>query len=484
MQQIQKLKRIKTNDDLADSQGIDLACQALDLLLSRLYPVENYSWLEKVIVTRIWIVVSDRPTSDSATRLNELFGEYLSNTGQAFSPEAAHAAQSLIWKRIDASFGAGQGGDSETWCRLACHAIFRQASDSNKSKLGRKMMLHALEKDDTATAREAYFQMPENGRGAPITRYILYKMALRSGDADLAAESLDVVLKSSKSDTTFLYACVLETQQRGNRQQVIGVLQKVLEHYKAGAPEGVHLPALLRSTAKMMMVEMEKDTASKQAALPELCKIFEGAMTQSKCLRSTAQNGSESCYLAELRWFAGHSYNLALTHLSEMHPELLIRSMTVCIAFIALLRGEDSNDHSLVHRLLLCHFLAASAMIVLGRSEDEVERSLSFYLDARRQIEGFQECFQEASGQANLPADIQDDLVAKDFELLKYDLEALMELQHWNDLDRVLKVNKQTFRIITGRVNADTFSSYAWSKNTANDGAQWQISSFTSTLTS
>lgn len=47
-------------------------------------------------------------------------------------------------------------------------------------------------------------------------------------------------------DATILYACVLEAQSAGDRRQTINALEKVLDKYDYSAPEGVHLPALLR----------------------------------------------------------------------------------------------------------------------------------------------------------------------------------------------------------------------------------------------
>jgi hypothetical protein len=44
---------------------------------------------------------------------------------------------------------------------------------------------------------------------------------------------------------------------------------------------------------------------------------------------------------------------------------------------IDLLRKEGGNDDGLLSRLLLCRFLATSALIVLARSEDNIERAVS-----------------------------------------------------------------------------------------------------------
>lgn len=62
----------------------------------------------------------------------------------------------------------------------------------------------------------------------------------------LVAECLDLVCRQSSKDATLLYACVMEAQNTGDKQQAIAALQKVLQKYDYSAPAGVHHPALLR----------------------------------------------------------------------------------------------------------------------------------------------------------------------------------------------------------------------------------------------
>lgn len=104
--------------------------------------------------------------------------------------------------------------------------------------------------------------MPEIGKDEPITRYLMYKIGLRSGDEgfgmasvqyatangliNIAAECLDYVCRSSAKDATLLYACVMEAQSAGNKRQAISALERVIDKYDHGAPAGIHLPALLR----------------------------------------------------------------------------------------------------------------------------------------------------------------------------------------------------------------------------------------------
>lgn len=65
---------------------------------------------------------------------------------------------------------------------------------------------------------------------------------------------------------------------------------------------------------------------------------------------------------------------------------------------------------------------------------------MQLYLDARRQVEAFHYKYKEATKYGNFQPETLSDLAIKEFEMLKFDLEALMRLQHWNDLDKTLSV--------------------------------------------
>src|ERR1700748_2717286 len=107
-------------------------------------------------------------------------------------------------------------------------------------------MLCAINRGDENVAREVYFRLPESQRNVPETRYLMHKIAIRTGDSEFAAECLDIIAKQSGKDATRLYACVLDALQIANEHYAFLALQKVLDNYNHQAPRGVHLPALLR----------------------------------------------------------------------------------------------------------------------------------------------------------------------------------------------------------------------------------------------
>ena len=223
------------------------ACKALeDLIDVRLFREENQSWIEKAIITRIWIGTNNNLADNTLEQLQELFDTVDQNSKIRLSAPATHAAQTLLWKKVGAAISQEQYHVAEAWCRMCLHAIFERAGVQNKSKVARKIIQCALATHDYEGAREVHQKMPESGKDEPVTRYLMYKAGLRGGDEDFAAECLDHVCRSSAKDATLLYACVMEAQSAGNKRQAIRALEKVLEKYEHNALAEINLPALLR----------------------------------------------------------------------------------------------------------------------------------------------------------------------------------------------------------------------------------------------
>lgn len=119
-------------------------------------------------------------------------------------------------------------------------------------------------RSDFARCQEIHQQMSKATQGDSSTQYLLYKVALRCHDVDLgrvfiplssqahiliATECLDGICKTSESDSTLLYGCVLEAQKNGHRLQLIRALSRVNQRSNPVTVPGLHLPTLLRSAA-------------------------------------------------------------------------------------------------------------------------------------------------------------------------------------------------------------------------------------------
>ncbi|KAL1606688.1 sporulation-specific protein 22 [Paraconiothyrium brasiliense] len=268
--------------------------QVIDELIStRLFREEKVAWVEKAVITRIWITCTTHVVEGTINQLRGLFDEVLRNIQAPFSAQVTHAAQTLLWKQIEATSSQGQHEEAEAWCGICLHALFDMAGEINKSKIARslarkwcmeipvltsnrKMIMCTMARHDYAAAREIFLKMSDPGREDRITRYMMYKVALHGNYPDLAAECLDTVCRHSSKDTSLLYACVIEAQQSGNKREGIAALEKLLEKYNDQVPAGVHLPALLRMTVRLLMSEQIKNGVFQKGIFKQICRTFEG----------------------------------------------------------------------------------------------------------------------------------------------------------------------------------------------------------------
>jgi hypothetical protein len=107
MYQIQKLNVYNAERDGAMNQTAmtnstpgphsHLACQTLDLLLSRLLaqPPIVQTWIEKIVVTRVWISSLSLHVQDYPSKLGNMFDDIAHTNGTKLSLEATHASQSV-----------------------------------------------------------------------------------------------------------------------------------------------------------------------------------------------------------------------------------------------------------------------------------------------------------------------------------------------------------------------------------------------------
>ncbi|KAF2143242.1 uncharacterized protein K452DRAFT_167927 [Aplosporella prunicola CBS 121167] len=431
----------------------ELAAKALDNFLDlRLFENRNSEWIEKVTVTHVWVSIANWDGDQSPEPLRELLDTVQQNMHGAFSVAATHAAQTLLWKRIESTYSQSQFNAAEAWCRLSLHPLFEKAGELNKAKVARKTILCALARHDYVTARKVYFDMSDAGKAAPMTRYLMYKVALRQDDPDLASECLDAVCKQTTQDVTLLYACVMEAQQAGNKSQAVVALQKVLEKYNYAAPQGVHLPALLRCMARLLLAELGTADNVNENVAEELVKLFEGAARQAKLQKRRTKEQSAPLFSEkELDWFSRNSYNISLKYCATLHPSHLLQLLEACIALISLFQEATTGDNEqstaalpapLTHRLLLTHYLAASTALVLARSADSIPVSHGAYHTLCHHADAFCErlpSFLRTSDLAELSVSARADLRAKRAQLLRYGLEAALKARDWDSMDRLFE---------------------------------------------
>ena len=103
--------------------------------------------------------------------------------------------------------------------------------------------------------------MSDSNRHAQETQYLMCKVGLKSGDSNLgmrldtaqhillitkASECIKALSGRSTEDPTLLYACTIEAQKVGNKEQALLAMRGVLENHRFKMPSNINFPALVR----------------------------------------------------------------------------------------------------------------------------------------------------------------------------------------------------------------------------------------------
>lgn len=424
----------------------DLACTVVDELLRQrlLAEADKEEWTEKVLVTRVWLVCDPAGPQeiDSLEELTELFEAVYRAMRQPVSVAATHSVQTLLWRRLEAVNSVNQFGQSARWAQLMLHPLFGNCGEINKSKIGRKRIMCALAMQDFDAARQLFYEMSDNGKASPLTRFLMFKLALRTGDDIFAAENLDVICKASTEDVNLLYACVLEAQTLGDKRHAALALQKVLQQYDLTVPKGVNLPALLRCMVRLQISEISEGEKPSDPAMEELCKVFEAAVVHA---RRGGQHRNEKVAAAfdanELSWFARSSYNLAIQHCSHISPGQTFRLVQACGSLLALLQVLTPNESSKELRLRSAHcsWLMTCAKVTNARAEDNVEASMQSYLAVLHLGAEYRTNVHLLLDNASTSERDRSDLLEKGFQMVKFELEAALTLRQWATVDELFE---------------------------------------------
>ncbi|KAK7183868.1 hypothetical protein PSPO01_10204 [Paraphaeosphaeria sporulosa] len=419
-------------------QSAATACKALDEVIStRLFREEKEAWIDKAVITRVWITCTSFVVEGTLNQLREFFDDVLRNAKAPLSAHATHAAQTLLWKQVEATSSRGQHKEAEAWCGICLHALFNLAGEINKTKIARKIIMCALARHDYAAARGIFSKMSGPGQEDRMTRYLMYKVALHGNDPGLAAECLDSVCRQSSKDTSLLYACVIEAQQSGNKREGIAALEKLLEKYSDHAPAGVNLPALLRMTVRLLTSELVKDAVLQKDVFEQICRTFDEASIHAKVSRRRPRNsGREEFNNWEIEWLSKNSYNLAVKYCAEVPPNSLVRLLSACIELIKILKdhhhAQDTAD-DICLRLMFCHYLLVCTFTTLARAEDSMQDCIQHYVQVAKHGREFRVLGANLIDKLSLSS--KADMVAKHLQVVKLELEASLKREQWDDLE-------------------------------------------------
>lgn len=136
----------------------------------------------------------------------------------------------------------------------------------------------ALARNDCDSAKAAYAGMTPDAQEDPITQYLMYRVAIRSGDSDIASQCLKNVAASSHANTELLYACVADSQRVGNKLTVIEAMKKLAEVHDHGHPGQLHLPALFRCNIMLLHGLLSDKEVDSSLIIADLCGMFDAGM--------------------------------------------------------------------------------------------------------------------------------------------------------------------------------------------------------------
>ncbi len=324
--------------------------------------------------------------------------------------------------------------------------------------LTRKLLLCSIARNDLDTARSIFFSMPAATQRDPMTRYLLYKISVRSGDRSLATECLEIIAASTAGQE-ILYACAVDSQQSGDRACVVECLKKLAASYDYKTPNPVHLPALFRCNIRMLydLIKDEDQNDQQSTAIQDLCDLFDGGrllgpprprqsawLTLRTVIRAMEENpvdkdGRRLFDTAELDWFSRNAYNIGVQHSSRWNMRYTTHLLTSCVRIISKfpsgLASEVAGDLSL--KTMFCHFMISSALAALARAEDQRDQQRTDYRAMRMHIAAFDSELQARLGAlGSKPA---EDMLNKLSILFVFDLEAAIALEEWKQLDEVVR---------------------------------------------
>ncbi|PGH05766.1 hypothetical protein GX51_02737 [Blastomyces parvus] len=417
----------------------ELAVDVLQqLLLQRLLLHNNISILEKCFVTYVWMQTALPELTAGLDSLSATIDRIDESLRKPLSEEAAQASLILQWKKANIAYENKDYDIAERWCLLSQHKIFENAGAANKAKICRKMILCALGKMDGSKARQLFSNMPEISRSEGLTQYLLYRVALLERDSELARGCLENLSKQGAGSENYILACLAETRHTEDKHQEVITLRILLDMLDKKSLDGIHLPALLRYTIRLLVAEVSSTHQSVRLEVIEnTCHVFE--IASAKVIEYRNQSNHNPFSISEMEWFSRNSYNLAVKYCTKWDTSPVLSLVNTCIKFLDMypsnLSPKQLYDVNL--RRLLCHFLGALLSMARARTETDTQAQADYYLDSRNHIQFFRGVLNCES--TNWEETHRDDLFKKHRTLLAFDFEAAVRLRQWGSLDEIIE---------------------------------------------
>ncbi|KAF8420073.1 meiosis protein SPO22/ZIP4 like-domain-containing protein [Tirmania nivea] len=425
-------------------KSVTLACNCLDEMISkRLLVLEQDEWVERAFVTRLWMSVKNNTSLEGTTLavLKKLVDSMSRQLSKPLSPKSTHAAQILLWKVSEAFLAQEKWLEASEWCEVALHRIFDKSGDLNYAKLRRRIIHCAIQIADYGKATEVYADMSESSKQSPSTLFLMFKVALRTSNHQLAESTIRGICETPLRDHRALYACALDAHTLGNEGETLGVLKHVLRHMDDLPTESIHKPAVLRCTIRLTIGIIDRAKGAEISNAESLCQLLELASAEAKKTRgkkSTVNKQDISFTVKELEWFSRTSYNLGLRSIEEWPLTTSIRIVSICLQFLELYPDDiDASTRGAISlKAIYCHFLNASLGIQIAREEDNTNIRVQSYFEVKQQIQAFR--MKRQALKDDLVQEVLWDLKDKHATLLLYEFEACVHLKDWDYLSTIV----------------------------------------------
>ncbi|KAL1836750.1 hypothetical protein VTJ49DRAFT_4709 [Mycothermus thermophilus] len=406
-------------------------CAVLDDLIVALSRAEKDEWVEKAVVTRVWMITNQRDTAETIKAAEDVLGQL----SRPLSSEAAVAAQALLWKKLESNYTQGHYDLAERWCQLSLNGVFQNCGPGNTSKLERKLLMCALARNSLDAATAIIHKMSPQSWKEPMTAYLAFKVAIRVEDHTMAEKCLETVAQAP-DHVDYLGACIAESQKAGDITCAIAALRKLQETYEYKEPNPIHLPALFRCTIRLLNLMLDKSGADKGQMVEDLCAEFE-AVVLALQREKEATPKRKLFTIDELEWFSRSAYNLALKNTAVWELRCVIRMLTACVSIISYFPADVDFRSELSLKTLFAHFVISSALVALARTQDNIEKQRDDYTTMRKHIAAFDNELPEYLHQ--LDEHSRGDMLRKHAALLAFDFEAAVALQQWDDLGGIVQ---------------------------------------------
>ncbi|RKU40879.1 hypothetical protein DL546_001180 [Coniochaeta pulveracea] len=433
------------------SRNPKLGCTVMDEFISALAETQHEGWVERLVTRRIWMATSN---PDSIASI-EAVQASLSCLRNPMSAEATIAIQTLLWKSLESVYNQGLYDVVERWCQLALNPVFVNSGPSNRAKIERKYLLCAIAKNDLDGARSIHHSMADETKADPRTWYLMYKVAIRNSDQELATTCLENISRQP-NPLEYLYACCVDATSCTNKEYATETLTTLLEASNESSCSSLHLPALLRCTIRLHLQNYKKssDEEQKFSIVERLCDAFD--QVDAHVQRDVKDaNGNKVFDVKELDWFGRNSYNLALENIDNWDVSHTIRILTTCVEIMSHYPPDVSSEVALdlKQRALFSNFIIATALLARARAADNVESQLQDYLEMRKHVAAY-----DSELPAQLPAlvgEARNDMLQKLATLLAFDFEGAIRLKSWESLVEIVRKTAECKNVTTLQGMAD-----------------------------